>query len=203
MKAYLRLATIFLLPLRVPLVACTLDRGGTGPDDEEEPSGSPPATPLFIKVFMGLEGAVRGAKRFLKGAALASSVYLSGCTKIVEPPVNDDEETQVEQSYINFHAYWAGASEHPAVVNVYLYQNNKSQRLLAGGTNPNGDFYSLTEYPVDKVYQIFIQDIGTRQCLDEVLVNFNSWPKSDRDEIEKRVNVGPRNPLRNIEGCRF
>jgi hypothetical protein len=51
MRAYPRMARVFLLGLPLLLVACVGDGGrGTGPNGEEELSGSPPATPSIMQL---------------------------------------------------------------------------------------------------------------------------------------------------------
>lgn len=135
----------------------------------------------------------------------ATTVYLSsfGCGGEKNTPTEPKEEEVIEQSYINFHAYWSEGDN--ALVNVSLYESSKNTRLLFGGTLPNGNFYSLNRYTTNKKYEIFIHDIKTGQCLDNVIVNFNAnppWPISEREEIEKELNVGPNNPMRDLPGCR-
>ena len=141
------------------------------------------------------------AQKLLFGAGLIGALSL-GCNKKGKD-ITKSTEPEVQRSYINFHAYWSDGS--PAFVNVSIYNGDNDQRLLAGSTLSNGNFYSLNTYPIDELYDIYIHDIPTKQCLGDVLVSFQSstpWPILERMEIKNSVNIGPKDPMRNLEGCK-
>lgn len=124
--------------------------------------------------------------------------------KSTEPGNTDNGGSpSVERAYINFHAHWSDGSD--AFVDVSIYEQFSSTRLLLASTLPNGDFYSPGTYPVDRNYDVFIHDIGSGNCIDVVLVAFGSnspWPRSPRNTAEVEVNVGPKSPMNNLTGCR-
>ncbi len=130
------------------------------------------------------------------------ALALFGCESAAEPEEPLGDPVEVERSYINFHAYWSDGI--PAIVNVSLYENF-GDRLERGGTNPNGDYFSSRTYPVDEVYEIFIYHIPTGQCLTTTRVSFRGstpWPVASGREIQRQLNVGPSDPMNDLEGCR-
>ncbi len=154
---------------------------------------------------MNIQKILRKAAKPLAGLALITALNFTSCEKennssTTGPSGGKSEET----TRINIHTYWNDGD--PAFVNVYVYKAYSDKRFEAGSTNSQGNFYSSLTYPTDDLYEIFIQDIPSRQCLDNVLVGFNSntpWPVIKGREISKKINVGDKNPKRDLSGCRF
>ena len=61
MRAYPRMARVFSSGLPLLLAACVVDGGGgTGPNGEEELSGSPPAAPSIMQLVPTIQEPDRG-----------------------------------------------------------------------------------------------------------------------------------------------
>jgi len=162
---------------------------------------------------VGLENIFNGVREFgrkavVSGMIVGAGILSYGCGKETGPGPDPSfeefsQQETVEMSYINFNAHWNNGD--PAFVNVYLYKAYSDESLISGNTLLNGDFYSSIPLSTDPLYEIFIKDIRTGQCLNSVLVSFKSnipWKRVGQREVDEKINLGPKNPMRNLQGCR-